>query len=63
MALLQTQVTASLPLSPSRQKHGHSAELQLLDVHSKANCMLFDWGSEGSRLQHPRHTWLLTESD
>jgi hypothetical protein len=24
-------------------------------------CMLFDWGSEGSRLQHPRHTcgcWL-----
>jgi len=36
MAWLQTQVTASLPVSPSRRKHGHSVELELLDVHSKA---------------------------
>lgn len=36
MAWLQPQVTASLPLSPSWQKHSHRAELQLLGIHSKA---------------------------
>lgn len=32
--------------------------------YSQQGCrMLFDWGSEGSRLQQPRHTWLQAECD